>query len=45
MTLKTIAEDLLAVVDDPRVNDGARVLVGALVKKYWSRGELMTRGA
>ena len=45
VTLKTIAEDLLAVVDDPRVNDGARVLVGALVKKYWSRGELMTRGA
>ena len=32
VTLKTIAEDLLAVVDDPRVNDGARVLVGALVK-------------
>ena len=45
VTLKTIPEDLLAVVDDPRVNDGARVLVGALVKKYWSRGELMTRGA
>lgn len=42
VSLKSIAKDLCAVMDDPSVNDGARVLLGKLVKQYWAKGEILS---
>lgn len=41
ITLKSIARDLYEVSEDPSVNDGARVLLGQLITKYWSKNELL----
>jgi len=43
VTLKSIAKDLCGVMDDPSVNDGARFLLGKLVKRYWAKSEIMSR--